>query len=157
NGANEFWDFKPLEKTVSIAELPLEAGQGGVAEDGPLPFLFGTKPEKAKARYQLRIIEENDKVIHLQVHPKIEADKSDFVKAELWLDPEKFLPTKLRFFEPNDNVVTYDFQGIWTNIDIKETDFATRVPNGWKSARRKLGDGGEPAESARRDGAPARQ
>ena len=133
-GGGEIWHFKVPHKQIQIFRLPpdqIDAQRN--LQDGPLPFLFGTKPEKAKARYRLQILEEGERIVHLLVYPKLEEDKRNFVKSEIWLDKAKhFLPVKLMFIEPaNGNEVTFDFKEVWTNVEINPEDFVPKRIIGW--------------------------
>ena len=47
-------------RTYDVVKIPPEQ-QGANIMDGPLPFLFGMPPDKAKARYRFRLIEKTNK------------------------------------------------------------------------------------------------
>lgn len=144
-GEGEIWEYKPPIKQITIYELPPEMIRGDAIQEGPLPFLFGTKPDKAKARYNFKIIEETDKHVHIKIKPKLQEDMKNFAAADLWLDRSNYLPSKLMFVEPNQNQVTYEFKGIWTNIEISKDDFVPKLIKGkpgepdWRVNRKKVG------------------
>lgn len=139
-GTGEIWEYKPPTKQITVYELPPEMiKEVKNIQDGPLPFLFGTEPEKAKARYRFEIIHRDEKMIHVKVFPKLQEDKQHFVWAEIRLDGKTFLPTMLIFQEANSNEVTFDFgQSVWTNIEINEDDFVGKPIKDWRIIRKKV-------------------
>lgn len=139
-GEGEIWEYKPPMKQITVYELPPEMVKQAMAvQDGPLPFLFGTEPEKAKARYRFQIIQRDDKIINVKVFPKLEEDKQHFVWADLRLDGKSFLPTKLVFQEVNGNIVTFDFgEQVWTNIEINAEDFVGKQIKDWRIVRKRV-------------------
>jgi len=136
-GNGEAWHFKPAvsadqENIVEVHPLPNDVKEKDVLEEGPLPFLFATQPEKAKQRYKFEILEEKPTAYLIRITPKLEEDQKDFVQAEILLDKEKLLPSQIKILEATKQEVTYQIENIWTNIEIKATDFAVDVPKGWK-------------------------
>lgn len=124
NGKGEIWEYKPPLKQIKVYHLPPEMVKNQDLQDGPLPFLFGTDPERAKARYRFKIVEESAKSVHLAIYPKLREDQQNFVRAEVWLNKETFLPDRLMFQEPNSNEITFEFSGrIWINIEIEEDKY----------------------------------
>jgi outer membrane lipoprotein-sorting protein len=137
-GTGEAWHYKPAngadqDSVVEIHRLPEDFKERDVLEDGPLPFLFATKPERAKQRYKIDILEEDEKQLRVKIVPKLEEDLRDFEQAEISLDKSSFLPTKILIREANMQQVTYDIQNVWQNIEIKDSDFEVTVPKGWKA------------------------
>jgi hypothetical protein len=137
-GNGEAWHFKPATQAgqpsiVEIHKLPKEVNEKDVLEDGPLPFLFATKPEKAKQRYKFEILEETDTVLRAKITPKLEDDQRDFVEAEITLSKTDWMPSKIMILESTKQQVVYDLSKTWTNIEIKQEDFAATVPKGWKA------------------------
>jgi TIGR03009 family protein len=149
-GKGEIWQYKPRleEKQIVIWKLPPEMAQQEAVDEGPLPFLLGAKPEKIKARYKLKLAKEDEKQIRLTVYPRWDEDKQNFLKVELWLNKSDFLPAKLAFIEPNYNTVTYEFTGIWPNIELDRNVFAPRRIKGWTVVEKQVRS--ESADSAAR-------
>ena len=146
-GAGEIWEYKPPIKQITIYQLPPDMVQQDNIQDGPLPFLFGTEPAKAKARYFLKIVEETDAMVHLLINPKLQEDQQNFTSAQLWLSKETFLPNKLMFLEPNGNEVSYEFKGVWTNIEINTADFVPQtLPAPWRVIRKQVADKDDAAD-----------
>ena len=63
------------------------------------------------------MLQADAKQIQLLIVPKFAKDQEDFKQAEVWLDREKLLPNRLYFVEHNGNRVTFEFKGIWQNIE----------------------------------------
>lgn len=126
----ELWQYLPKEKKIVVYRLP-PSQESTQLEEGPIPFLFGTKPEQAKSRYRFELIEEGDKIIHVRVHPKLQEDQANFAWCELWLSKETFLPERMKFLESNQNEVTFVFKTMVSNIEIKASDFEVRRLKGW--------------------------
>ncbi|MFO0945476.1 MAG: outer-membrane lipoprotein carrier protein LolA [Planctomycetota bacterium] len=139
-GQGSIWEFRPPKKQIVVWKLPPEEAAKDSLEDGPLPFLFGTRPEKAKMRYGFKILSENDKVIHVEVIPKLRKDQQDFVQAEIWLNRQTFLPDRLKFLEANGNEMIFEFKQIWTNLEINPSDFTPKRIDKWEFVEKVLGD-----------------
>lgn len=87
-------------KSVQQVDIPPQY-QGQNIVDGPLPFLFGIKAEKAEKRYQLEIGNMHSaKVFHLVAKPLLRQDAQEWRVAEVMLNPENFLPLAIRTFDP---------------------------------------------------------
>jgi TIGR03009 family protein len=81
-------------KTYEAVKIPPQ--QRGVnIMDGPLPFLFGMPPDKAKARYRFKLLKETDKFYAIQVRPNWKQDAVDWTQAELLLDRTTCLPREV--------------------------------------------------------------
>jgi hypothetical protein len=137
-GNGEAWHFKPANQNnqaniVEIHKLPQDMNEKDVLEDGPLPFLFATKPDRAKQRYKFEILEENDAMLRAKITPKLQEDQRDFVEAEVTLQKTDWMPTRISILEATKQQVTYELSKTWTNIEISPGDFATNVPKGWKA------------------------
>ena len=99
---NDRWicDGKEI-KAINDDDLTYEAvkippnQQGVNIMDGPLPFLFGMPPDKAKARYQFKLLGENADEFRIQVRPNLKQDAIDWMQAELRLDRKTCLPMEV--------------------------------------------------------------
>lgn len=137
NGKGEIWEYQPAIQQITIHELPPGTSAKDELEDGPLPFLLGAPPEKAKARYRFTILSETERIAHIRIDPKLQDDKQNFVSSQLWLDKQSFLPHRLDYLEANGNNVSYDFTGIWVDIAIELKDFETPIIKNWRVVRNK--------------------
>ena len=82
------------DKTYEAVKIP--PSQRGVnIMDGPLPFLFGMPPDKAKARYEFKLLGENKELYSIEVRPKFKQDAIDWTQAELLLDRKTCLPQRV--------------------------------------------------------------
>ena len=87
------------EKTYEKLSIPPDS-QGENIMDGPLPFLFGMKAEKAKIRYQF-VLKNNDKnEIKLDVLPRLQKDAANWSKATVILEPVTFKPVAVKLLDP---------------------------------------------------------
>lgn len=134
----EIWHYEKTKQQITIYELPEEIKQKpNLQEEGPLPFLFGADPQRAKERFKFTILDEDEEVVHARIEPKLQADQKDFDVAEIWLVKKSFLPRKMIFEQPNNAQVTYDFTGIWTGVELNDEDFQPKRVKGWRVLRRR--------------------
>src|SRR5258708_25811247 len=87
------------EKTYEKLAIPPDS-QGENIMDGPLPFLFGMKAEKAKVRYQLSLKKNDEDVIWLEVLPRLEKDSANWVKAIVIIQAGTFKPSAVKSLDP---------------------------------------------------------
>lgn len=140
----EIWHFRIPLKQIKVFKLPPDAAEANNIQDGPLPFLFGAQPDKAKVRYSFKILKEDEKVYHIEILPKLREDQQNFSRAEIWLNKQTFLPDQLKFIEPNNNEMFFVFKGIWTNIKIEANDFNPQPIKNWQMVVQQLADGEQP-------------
>ena len=92
------------ERTFEAMPIP-PAQQGKNIMDGPLPFLFGMPPEKAKARYDMKIDQNpeltNDNTVCLIVKPRLKQDASNWGEAQVILYRKSFLPYAVKLISQN--------------------------------------------------------
>lgn len=79
------------DKTYEVVQIPPNQ-RGENIMDGPLPFLFGMPPERAKMRYQFKLIKETEQFYAIAVKPNWKQDAVDWSQASLALDKKTFLP-----------------------------------------------------------------
>ena len=121
------------EKTFEKMVIPPEK-RGENIMDGPLPFLFGMKAEKAKMRYEFKLVQRTEARIWVQVKPLWPQDAQNWQLAEVMLDPEKFLPKAVRLIDPpgtkttvhvfNGNRSLLDRFRAWAGNDPLKPDLA---------------------------------
>lgn len=99
-------------KSVQQVDIPPQY-QGQNIVDGPLPFLFGIKAQKALQRYQLDIgARHSEQIYHLVAKPLLRQDAQEWSVAEVMLNPQSFLPQAIRTFDPAGTKETvYVFSG----------------------------------------------
>jgi TIGR03009 family protein len=101
-------------RTYEVVKIP-PSQRGENIMDGPLPFLFGMPPDKAKARYQFKILAEDDKAYAIQVRPNWKQDAVDWVQAELLLDKSTCLPSKVQLHNAAGGETAYYFKNLQVN------------------------------------------
>jgi TIGR03009 family protein len=94
-------------KTYEVSTIP-EEHRGTNIMDGPLPFLFGLPPEKAKQRYAMTLVPlpPDRNSIYLVVTPLTSQDASNWQRADVMLDATTFLPTAVKLLDPAGKRVT---------------------------------------------------
>jgi TIGR03009 family protein len=112
---NEIKAIDDDSKTYDAIKIP-PSQRGENIMDGPLPFLFGMPPDKAKSRYEFKLINENDKAYAIEVRPKWKQDAIDWTKAQLILDREMCLPLEVHLFNAAGTTETvYWFSDLQVN------------------------------------------
>ena len=112
---NEIKAIDDDNKTYEAIKIP-PSQRGDNIMDGPLPFLFGMAPERAKARYEFKLIAENEKAYAIEVTPKWKQDAIDWIKAKLILDREMCLPLEVHLYNPAGTTETvYLFSSLQVN------------------------------------------
>lgn len=109
--------IKEEEKEYESIELPEEMRGTNIIES-PLPFLFGMKAAAAKERFQMELIQFNreQKYARITAVPLQAKDAQNFIRAEIVLDTEKFLPKFVSLTDPAGTIVTqYIFQDVVVN------------------------------------------
>jgi TIGR03009 family protein len=118
------------DKRSTYEEVPIPPDQQGANMiDGPLPFLLGMPPDKAKARYRFKLLDrvgEKKDYIWIEVKPKLPLDAAEWVRAYLLLNLVSYLPERVSLFNPAGSTETvYIFQEIDVNKrGILQTFFA---------------------------------
>jgi TIGR03009 family protein len=137
NGKSIF-EFNHDKKELIERELAPEM-RGKAISDGPLPFVFGAKADKLRARYWMRDITPPEKVgesIWLEAWPKYRSDAANYQHAIVILNHRDFMPSALRLALPDGkNMQDYQFSNTQVNnpLSIVATAFAApRTPWGWK-------------------------
>lgn len=143
----EIREFNGEEKTVAKFEIPAES-RGSNIMDGPLPFLFGMPPEKAKRRYVMELLPgrnpwPND--VWLNVKPRWKQDASSWKVAKVILSSQNYLPKAVQMVDPSGNLETvYTFHDLKVNKPrsilpwVDKDPFDPPVPRGYKVVMTKV-------------------
>jgi len=103
------------QKTIQQYPIPPE-DRGANIMDGPLPFLFGLPPEKALARYDLRLYALTEKEVDLVVIPKTAMDAANYKWARVRIERATMLPMAVQMVDPAGTKETvYTFPRIEKN------------------------------------------
>ncbi len=101
----DIWQVNDGAKQVDVFPIPQE-NQGQNIMDGPMPFLFGMPPEKAKIRYVLKLLQDNPQQAVIEVLPRLQVDAANWRKATVILDKAIFLPRAVQLIDPSGNLET---------------------------------------------------
>jgi TIGR03009 family protein len=130
NGSNVY-QYAPQLKEIRAHHMP--ASRTGMADDSPLFLLFGMKAVDAKARYELKLLNQDQYYYYLGITPRRDGDKADFRTARLVLNKDSLMPRQLWFEQPNGDTITWDLPKIESGIRLNPTEFTKpTVPPGWK-------------------------
>jgi TIGR03009 family protein len=102
------------EKTYEEVEIPSES-QGQNIIDGPLPFLFGMKAEKAKRRYKFTLKKRDESEIKLEVIPRMPTDAANWVKATVIIEAKTYKPKAIKLLDPTGGESVHVFRDIVVN------------------------------------------
>jgi TIGR03009 family protein len=125
-------------RTYDVVKIPPEQ-QGVNIMDGPLPFLFGMPPEKAKARYRFRLIQKEDprqkkedqrqdeRYFWIRVTPKLKQDAIEWRVADLVMSRETYLPERVSLFDPSGKKETIY---LFTDIQVNKSSLLPPIFSG---------------------------
>lgn len=103
------------QKTVETFPIP-QGARGEHIMDGPLPFLFGMPPEKAKQRYQMRLVDTTPTKYIIQVVPRFPQDAANYKWAVVILERKTMLPEAVQMIDPAETTETvYTFPKVVKN------------------------------------------
>lgn len=129
-------EYRRSDRKVIERRLPAEM-QGKAIFNSPLPFVFGVKAAKLKARYFMRVVTEKGTAgqIWLIVYPRAAQDAANFESAEVILDEKTMLPYAIQL---NDNNRTSSASFVFENARINSVlgnifeGIKVSTPFGWK-------------------------
>jgi TIGR03009 family protein len=108
-------DEKAKPPTCERVSIPPES-QGQNIIDGPLPFLFGMKAERAKSRYRdIELLESEEGEIKLQVRSKEKQDTTAWDTAVIIIDAEKFTPKAVKLKDVTGAESVHVFRNVVVN------------------------------------------
>jgi TIGR03009 family protein len=133
------YEYRPDQKQLVERPIPPQL-QGKAIVDGPLPFLFGAEAAKMKARYWLRIDQQQNQdpnQIWIIALPKFQQQAADFSEIRVILDRQRLLPAYMQVQMPNRSrhVYIFDLKNASINNPLARLQalFARpRVPSGWQ-------------------------
>ena len=131
------YEYRHDQKQLVVRPIPPQM-RGKAIVDGPLPFLFGAEAAKLKARYWMRVEQQNnEKEIWIQALPKWQADAADYRAVEVILDSRQMLPKAMQVHMPNGDRHTYMFDLANAAVNghlqrIMALFESPRTPFGWK-------------------------
>jgi len=138
----EVFHYQTASRQIFI--FPLSAEERSRAlEEGPLPFLFNMKADRAKQRYKMQLRSENEQGAWIEIQPLEKIDQESFSKVYVLLNKEKFLPDRLVLYAPNGkDTQDYKFVTIKMNSGVADANFQGVIPKeGWDVVRNPSGNG----------------
>jgi TIGR03009 family protein len=103
------------EKTFEEAPIPPES-QGQNIIEGPLPFLFGMKAERAKRRYRdFKLVKKTETEIRLRVRSKEERDVGNWDTAVIIIDAKEFIPKAVKLTDATGAESVHVFKNVVIN------------------------------------------
>lgn len=112
----EVFQIDDARKEYAMSFVPKEQQGEGIMQT-PLPFLLGMKADMAKKRWEFKLLKRTESEIWLSARPLQQQDASVYTMATIVLDPQMFLPTAVRMFDPGGAVETVHLFG---NVKINK-------------------------------------
>lgn len=75
----------------------------------------------------------------LEMSPRFKRIEKRVKKIELWIEPENYLPVRLRYLEADDDVTEYEFRNFRVNEELPSERFELEIPAGVDVEERRLG------------------
>jgi TIGR03009 family protein len=121
-------------KTVHVVPMPKNANANG--QDSLFAFLFGMSAEDVKKRFDIKLTDQDKNYYHLDLTPKLEQDRTDFVAAKLYLYRGNNMPARIWFFQANKKTIQWDFKKLQMNVKIPvEKYFVYQEMKDWRVER----------------------
>jgi TIGR03009 family protein len=165
NSFGEWWlcdgekvyEYDRSAKQCTRHTLPPEMKGAGILES-PMPFMFGIKAEKIRARYWVRFMsaikdQKGNDIYVIEAYPKFQSDAVNYDHVQIYLDRELFLPVRLNKYNTehrdeagevlNDNREVFEFsdrqaEGSQKNVLQKFSGLFSKsfipfdIPSDWK-------------------------
>jgi TIGR03009 family protein len=131
------YEYRHHQKQLVERTIPPQL-RGQAIVDGPLPFLFGADAAKLKARYWLRVEQQQDpSIVWITARPRFKEQAADFSKVEVMLDRERLLPRAMQVHLPDESRHVYMFDIANASVNdrlavLKSFFERPRVPYGYK-------------------------
>ena len=77
----------------------------------------------------------------LRLEPRYKRIEKRIKELEIWVEPEGYLPVRLRYVEADDDVTEYRFENFRLNEEIPPERFEIELPAGVEIEERQLGQG----------------
>ncbi|HVS16808.1 MAG TPA: outer membrane lipoprotein carrier protein LolA [Thermoanaerobaculia bacterium] len=65
---------------------------------------------------------------HLKLLPRYARIKKRIASMDIWVDAERFLPSRLRYTEPNGDHTEYRFRDVEVNLELPDERFELELP-----------------------------
>lgn len=140
------YQYRENPKVLTIYELAKEE-RNRALEEGPFPFMFNMKAEKAKERYRMRVLREEQAYYIIEVLPLLDIDKESFSRALVQLSKSTYLPDRLVLYDTNGKDYNdYKIEQIGVPTKLQDNRFVGVIPkSGWRVERKGARDAVPPA------------
>jgi TIGR03009 family protein len=113
--------YSGLERAITEYPLPDPAkNPGGATDNLMIDFLSGMKATDAKQRFELKLYNEDQHYVYLDIKPILGKDKQEFQQLRLALyGPNTkfaYLPAQVYMVKPNGDTEMWKFTGPQTNL-----------------------------------------
>ena len=135
------YEYDRNGKKCTRFTMPPDLKGAGILES-PMPFMFGVKAEKVRARYWVRALAptkdpQGNEVFVVEAYPKLQSDAVNYDHVQIYLDRELFLPIRLDKF----NTEHLDKTGQILNDNREVFEFRDRITEGSrKNILKKIGE-----------------
>jgi TIGR03009 family protein len=143
----DVYHYRSANNQIFIYPMPAQQRERALQE-GPLPFLFNMRAEEAKKRYDMILYDETLTSYVILIAPREQIDREAFIRADVILDKQRFLPDAIKLYAPNgQDTQTYWFRKekegsyIRTNVPVNDKNFEGLVLKGWDVIRNPGGEG----------------
>ena len=136
-------------KTYEEVTIPPES-QGQNIIEGPLPFLFGMKVDRAKKRYRdFKLLNSKGKgEIKLQIRSKEKQDAANWNTAVIIIDDKEFIPKAVMLTDVTGAEIVHVFSDVKVNTPTGIFGRKPFDPNLWRYKQVVLETGLPPAQGA---------
>ena len=102
------------DKTYKRDMIP-EEQRGKNIVNSPLPFLFGTKADDLKRRFDMELRSNTAEAATILAYPKLTMDQENYRVARITLDKKRYVPNEVRMLDDNNFEVVYTFESVVIN------------------------------------------
>jgi TIGR03009 family protein len=128
------YEFDFQAKRLYETKLPPEMRGEGAITNSPIPFMFGARKDQILNRYWVRVItppNAKDEV-WLEAWPKRADDAQNYLKVEIILSTEPFLPKAVHMYMPQYNPKKNNLSSVYIAFsDQKVNDRLSMIKDFW--------------------------
>jgi TIGR03009 family protein len=129
------YEFDFQAKRLYETKLPPDMRGDGAVTNSPIPFMFGARKDQILQRYWVRVITPpgaKDEV-WLEAWPKRAEDAQNYLKVEIILSIEPFLPKAVHMYMPQYNPKKNNLSSVYIAFsDRKVNDRLAKIKNFWR-------------------------
>jgi TIGR03009 family protein len=146
NGAF-LYEYNGLKREVT--EYKLGPNAGGAGDNLMLDFLAGFKADEAKRRFDIKVFNEDDNYVYLDIKPRLQKDQQEFVHVRFALYGPRtqvaYLPAQVWLQKPSGDTELWKFSNPRTNVPNVDQKVFDYVPvQGWPLKKAQVPPAGPP-------------